>query len=155
MNGPAKTNDYPPLSPMLAIRDAAGAVEFYKRAFGAVEVMRLADPNGKLVHGEFTIGDALVMVAEENPEYNRSPQTLGGTSVILNVYVPDVDALFERAVAAGAKVIFPLSNQFYGDRTGRLEDPFGHMWIFSTRVEEITREEMVRRFEEMMKGGAS
>jgi len=152
MSGSVKPNDYPPLSPMLAIRDAAAAVEFYKRAFGAVEVMRLTDPSGKLVHGEFTIGNALVMVAEENPEYNRSPMTLGGTSVILNVYVPDVDALFERAVAAGAKVIFPLSNQFYGDRTGRLEDPFGHMWIFSTRVEEITREEMVRRFEAMMKG---
>ena len=152
MAEPVKTNDYPPLSPMLAIRDAAAAEEFYKRAFGAVEVMRLAEPSGKLVHGEFMIGDALVMVAEENPEYNRSPQTLGGTSVILNVYVPDVDALFERAVAAGAKVVFPLKNQFYGDRCGRLEDPFGHMWIFSTRVEDITREEMVRRFEAMMKG---
>ncbi len=146
------TNDYPPLSPMLAIRDAAAAVEFYQRAFGAVEVMRMADPSGKLVHGEFKIGDALVMVAEEHPDYNRSPQTLGGTSVILNIYVPDVDALFGRAVAAGAKVIFPLKNQFYGDRCGRLEDPFGHMWIFSTRVEEISREEMVRRFDEMMKG---
>ncbi len=146
------TNDYPALSPMLAIRDAAAAVEFYQQAFGAVEVMRMADPSGKLVHGEFKIGDALVMVAEEHPDYNRSPQTLGGTSVILNIYVPDVDALFERAVAAGAKVIFPLQNQFYGDRCGRLEDPFGHMWIFSTRVEEISREEMVQRFDEMMKG---
>lgn len=146
------TNDYPALSPMLAIRDAAAAVEFYQQAFGAVEVMRMADPSGKLVHGEFKIGDALVMVAEEHPDYNRSPQTLGGTSVILNIYVPDVDALFGRAVAAGAKVIFPLKNQFYGDRCGRLEDPFGHMWIFSTRVEEISREEMVRRFDEMMKG---
>jgi PhnB protein len=154
MSAEARPNDYPPLSPMLAIRDAAAAVEFYKRAFGAVEVMRLQGPDGRLEHGEFQIGDALVMVAEEHPDYNRSPQTLGGTSVILNVYVPDVDALFERAVAAGAKVIFPLKNQFYGDRSGRLEDPYGHMWIFSTRVEEITREEMVRRFDEMVKGAS-
>jgi PhnB protein len=142
--------NYPPASPMLAIRDAAAAMDFYQRAFGAVEVMRMADAEGKVVHGEIRIGQALIMLAEEHPDYNRSPQTLGGTSVIMNVYVPDVDAMFVKATAAGAKVLFPLSDQFYGDRTGRLEDPFGHMWIFSTRIEDVSHEEMQRRFEAMM-----
>lgn len=148
---PLPTN-YPPASPMLAIKDAAAALEFYKKAFGAVEVMRLADPSGAVLHGEFKIGDALFMVAEENPAYNQSPQTLGGTSVILSVYVPDVDAMFERATAAGAKVIFPLRDQFYGDRAGRLQDPFGHLWIFATRIEEVSTEEMQRRMDAMMQG---
>jgi PhnB protein len=145
-------DNYPPASPMLAIRDAAAAMEFYKRAFGAVEVMRMADSDGKVVHGEIRIGQALVMLAEENPDYNRSPQTLGGTSVILNVYVANVDEMFAAATAAGAKVVFPLADQFYGDRSGRLEDPFGHMWIFSTRIEDVSHEEMQRRFAAMMKG---
>jgi PhnB protein len=137
---------------MLAIRNAAAALDFYQRAFGAVEVMRLTDPAGTVVHGEFKIGEALIMVAEENPQFNRSPQTLGGTSVILNVYVPDVDAIFARATAAGAKVVFPISDQFYGDRTGRLEDPFGHMWIFSTRIEDVSPAEMQRRMDALIKG---
>lgn len=148
----AISHDYPAASPMLAIRDAAAAMEFYGRAFGAREVLRLADPTGKVVHGEMLIGEALIMIAEEHPDYNRSPQTLGGTSVIVSVYVEDVDAMFAQATAAGAKVIFPVTNQFYGDRTGRVEDPFGHMWIFATRVEDVSREEMRRRFDAQMQG---
>jgi PhnB protein len=137
-------------TPMLAIRGAAEAIEFYKRAFGAVEVMRLNDPQGMVAHAEIKIGGALVMLAEEHPDYNRSPQTLGGTSVVVMIYVEDVDAVFQRAIDAGAKVVFPLRDQFYGDRSGRLEDPFGHMWIFSTHIDDVPAEEMQRRFDALM-----
>lgn len=135
-------------TPMLAIRDAAGAIEFYKAAFGAVEVMRLTDPEGKVAHGEIKIGEALVMLAEESPQHNHSPQSLGGTTVILHLYVDDADSFADRAIAAGAKVIFPINDQFYGDRSGRLEDPYGHQWIISQHIEDVTPEEMQRRFNE-------
>jgi PhnB protein len=138
-------------TPALIIRGAAEAIEFYKRAFGAVEVMRLADPAGKVAHAEIRIGRALVMLAEEHPAFNRSPQTLGGSSVILALYVDDVDAFATRAVAAGAKVVFPVKDQFYGDRSGRLEDPYGHLWAVATHVEDVPPEEMQRRFDAMMK----
>lgn len=139
--------------PMLAIRGAAAAIEFYKNAFGADELTRLADPAGNVAHGEIRIGRAVVMLAEENPAYNKSPRTLGGSSVILHLYVDDADAVFARAVSLGAKVIFPLSDQFYGDRCGRLEDPFGHLWIISTRKQDVSPDETQRRFDEMMKQG--
>ena len=139
--------------PMLAIRGAATAFEFYKKAFGAEEIARLADPAGNIAHGEIRIGRAVVMLAEENPAFNKSPKTLGGSCVILHLYVDDADAVFARAVSLGAKVVFPLSDQFYGDRSGRLEDPFGHLWIISTRKEDVSPEETQRRFEAMMKQG--
>jgi len=137
-------------TPMLAVRDAAGAIDFYKRAFGAVEVLRLTDPAGKVAHAEVRVGDALVMLAEENPAFNHSPASLGGSTVIISLYVPDVDAFAARAVAAGATVVFPVKDQFYGDRGGRLQDPYGHLWAVATHVEDVSPEEMQRRFDAMM-----
>ena len=137
--------------PAMAVRDAAGAIEFYKKAFGATESLRLTDPAGKVVHAEVKIGNFTVMFGEENPQYNASPETLGGTSVKMVVYVEDVDALFDRATAAGATVKMPLTDEFYGDRMGGLADPYGHQWLFATRKEEVSAEEMQKRFDAMMK----
>jgi PhnB protein len=139
------------ITPMLAIKNAADAIQWYKDVFGAIEVMRLAEPNGTIAHAEIKLGSSLIMLAEEHPDYNRSPDTLKGTSVIFNFYVPDVDVVFERAVSKGAKVIFPVKDQFYGDRSGRVEDPFGHMWIISTAIKKVSHEEMQKQFDEMMK----
>ncbi|HHP7244637.1 MAG TPA: VOC family protein [Elainellaceae cyanobacterium] len=136
-------------TPMLAIRDAARAIEFYKTALGATEIMRLADPTGAIAHAEIQIGDSIIMMAEENPEFNTSPQTLGGSPVILNLYVEDVDALVQQAVDAGARVVFPVKDQFYGDRSGRIVDPFGHIWIISTHIEDVSPDEMQTRFDAM------
>jgi PhnB protein len=129
----------------LIVRDGARAIEFYKSAFGAAELMRHADPSGHIVHAEVRVGDTRIALAEEEGDYNRSPQTLGGSSTVMQLYVDDVDSFAARAVAAGAKVIFPIADLFYGDRTGRLADPFGHLWIVSTHVEEVAPEEMRRR----------
>jgi PhnB protein len=140
--------EYPGVVPYLSVKGAADAIEFYKKAFGATELMRLPGPDGTLGHAEIKIGNALVMLADENPDYgNLSPKTLGGSAVRLHMYVEDVDAFFERAVAAGAKVLIPVADQFYGDRSGRLEDPFGHVWLFSTHIEDVSPEEMQRRME--------
>lgn len=135
----------------LVVRDAPRAIEFYKQAFGASELMRLNDPGGNLIHAQIQIGDSPIDIAPEYAPHNRSPQSLGGSTVPIDLYVEDVDALAERAIALGAKVIFPVADQFYGDRSGRLEDPFGHMWIVSTHKEDLTPEEMARRAEEWMK----
>lgn len=135
----------------LVVRDAPRAIEFYKKAFGAVELMRLNDPSGSVIHAQIKIGDSPIDIAPEYPPHNRSPQSLGGTSAPIALYVEDVDALAERAVAAGARVIFPIADQFYGDRSGRLKDPFGHMWIVSTHKEDLTPDEMARRAEAWMK----
>ncbi|HLO00327.1 MAG TPA: VOC family protein [Pyrinomonadaceae bacterium] len=140
--------EYPGVIPYLSVNDCAAAIEFYKKAFGATEIMRLPMPGGKLGHAEIKIGDALVMLADEFPDYgNLSPKTLGGSAVRLHMYVEDVDAFFEKAVAAGAKILIPLADQFYGDRSGRLEDPFGHVWLVSTHIEDVSPEEMQRRME--------
>ncbi len=136
-------------TPMLAIRDAAQAIEFYQSAFGAIEIMRLIDPTGAIAHAEIQIGDSIIMIAEENPDFNASPQTLGGSPVILSLYVEDVDRLVKRAIDAGAQVIYPVADQFYGDRSGRIVDPFGHLWIVSTHIEDVPLEEMKRRFDIM------
>jgi PhnB protein len=126
---------YERATPYLIITGAANALEFYKKAFGATEIMRIPAPGGKVGHAEIKIGNAIIMLADEFPEMNhRSPQSLGGTPVSILVYVQDVDAFFKRAVAAGAKVLTPVENKFYGDRAGSLEDPFGHQWHFSTHV---------------------
>ena len=140
--------DYAGITPYLSVKGAADAIDFYKKAFGAIEMMRLPNPDGTLGHAEIKIGNALVMLADEYPDYgNLSPKTLGGSSVRLHMYVEDVDAFFEKAVAAGAKVLIPVADQFYGDRSGRLEDPFGHVWLVSTHIEDVAPEEMQKRME--------
>jgi len=139
--------------PYLACRNAAKALEFYAKAFGATEQMRMAAPDGKIGHAEIKIGNALIMLSDEYPEMKvQSPQTIGGTPVGIHVYVPDVDALNERAIAAGATVEREIANQFYGDRSVTLSDPFGHRWFFATHVEDVAPDEMKRRAEAAMKG---
>lgn len=144
--------EYPGITPYLSVKGAAEAIEFYKKGFGAIEMMRLSNPDGTLGHAEIKIGDALIMLADEYPDYgNLSPKTLGGSAVRLHMYVENVDAFFEKALAAGAKVLIPVADQFYGDRSGRLEDPFGHVWLISTHVEDLTPEECDRRMKESSK----
>jgi len=148
---PSSTQSHPQsydgLAPYLCAADAARAIAFYKEAFGATEVMRLADPGGKIGHAEIRIGNALLMLADEHPESgHRSPHTLGGSPVTLHLYVQDVDAVTKRAVAAGATVVRPVADQFYGDRSGQIEDPFGHRWILSTHKEDVTPAEIERRY---------
>ncbi len=143
-------SSYPPLAPAFAVNEAAKAIDFYKAAFGAIELYRLIDPeNGKIGHAEITINGALLMLADEYPEFNKSPKTLYGTTVKLSLMSNDVDADFDRAIKAGASVIRPVTNQFYGHRTGCLRDPFGHEWMISQEVEKVTPEEMQRRWNEM------
>jgi PhnB protein len=137
------------------VRDAPRAIEFYKEAFGATELIRLNDPSGNIVHAQIQIGDSPIDIAPEQGSHNRSPQSLGGSAVPIGLFVEDVDALAERAIAAGAKVIFPIADQFYGDRSGRLEDPFGHMWIVSTHKEDLTPDQMTNRAEAWMQEMAS
>jgi PhnB protein len=132
--------------PYLCLDRAAEGLEFYKKAFGAVERIRMDAPGGKIGHAEILIGDALVMLADEYPDIGFvSPKTLGGTPVHVAIYVEDVDAFARRATAAGATVRRPLRDEFYGDRTGQFEDPFGHQWTFSTHVEDVSPEEMQKR----------
>lgn len=133
------------LIPMLAVRNASDAIEWYKKVFQATETSRLTDTDGTIAHAELRIGDSVIMLAEEHPDYNKSPQTLGGTSVILNLYVADVDNLEKLALKADAKSIFPVADQFYGDRAGRIQDPFGHMWIISKHIKDVSAEEMQRQ----------
>ncbi|MDB5345852.1 MAG: hypothetical protein JWP89_4229 [Schlesneria sp.] len=143
---------YHSVTPYLIVSDAARAVEFYQQAFGAVELMRLDGPNGKIMHAEVKIGDSPVMLADEFPEMDAiSPQTLKGTPVSLMIYVEDVDARFKQAVAAGAKVQREVQDQFYGDRSGTLVDPFGHVWSLATHVEDVTMEQVKERLAQMMK----
>ena len=149
---PAKVNPIPEgyrtVTPYLIIRDAARAIEFYVKAFGAKEVMRMPLPDGKLAHAEIQIGDSMIMMADENPEWGaRSPQALNGTPVGVFLYVPDVDATFQRAVDAGATPTMPPSDMFWGDRYGKLKDPFGHEWSVGTHVEDVPPEEMGKRQE--------
>ena len=145
---------YHSVTPYLYVRDAARAIEFYKEAFGATELMRLPAPGGKVMHAEIKIGDSPVMLADEFPEQGAvSPQSLGGSGVGLMVYVADVDAMARRAVAAGAKEVRPVQDQFYGDRAGTYLDPFGHQWTIATHVEDVPPEEIDRRFAAMMGQG--
>lgn len=137
---------YHTVTPYLTVRGAAKALEFYKAAFDATEVMRFAMPDGTVAHAEVEIGGSRVMLGDEQPGSSaRGPETLGGTTGGLCVYLPNVDAAFAKAVAAGAKVFKPLQDQFYGDRSGTLEDPFGHHWTIATHVEDVTPEEIYRR----------
>jgi PhnB protein len=143
---------YRTATPYLIVKGAADAIEFYQRAFGATEMLRMADPQGRIGHAEIRIGDSVIMLADEHPAMGyRSPRALGGSSVSILLYLEGVDAVFERAVKAGAKALRPVTNQFYGDRSGTLEDPFGHVWTIATHVEDVPPEEMKRRAEAAMK----
>jgi len=144
---------YHAITPYLSVKGAANAIDFYKRAFGAVELVRIPGPDGKIGHAEIRIGDSTIMLADEHPELNQpSPQSLGGTPVGLMVYVERVDEVFKRAVTAGAKELRPVKDQFYGDRSGTLQDPFGHTWTVATHIEDIPPEEMRRRIEKYSQG---
>ncbi|OWK36601.1 VOC family protein [Fimbriiglobus ruber] len=144
---------YHTVTPYLYVHDTAAAIDFYVKAFGATEVMRMPGPGGSVVHAEIQIGTSRVMMADENPEWgNKSPRTLGGTSAGYCLYVEDADAVFARAVAAGATVKRPMADQFYGDRSGTVTDPFGQMWTIATHTEDLSPEEMQARMDAMMKG---
>jgi PhnB protein len=143
---------YHSVTPYLVISAAAAALEFYKKSFGATELLRMDAPGGKIAHAEIKIGDSPIMLADEHPDMGyRSPQAIGGTPVSIMIYVEDVDAVFNRTVAAGAKVRQPVKDQFYGDRSGTVEDPFGHVWTIATHKEDLTPEEIGKRAQEWMK----
>jgi uncharacterized glyoxalase superfamily protein PhnB len=130
------------ITPHLIVRNAAQAVEFYQKAFGAQVLHVHHMPNGKIMHAQLRVGDYVFMLADEFPEMGgKEPETLGGSPVYLHVYVDNVDALFEQAVAAGAKVTMPLANQFWGDRYGQVVDPYGHRWSLGMHIEDVTQEE--------------
>jgi len=146
------------ITPHLAVRDAAKAIEFYRKAFGAEVRGDNRTPDGKVMHAELRVGDSAFYLADEFPGMGScsSPQTVGGTTITLNLYTENVDHLFQQAVDAGATVLMPLANQFWGDRYGQLKDPFGHTWALGQHVEDLTPEEMERRgrevFAQMAKG---
>ena len=137
---------YHTATPYLIVKDAARAIEFYKKAFGATELMRMPGPGGKIGHAEIKIGDSPIMLADEVPGMGfRSPESLGGSPISILLYVEDVDVVFSEALAAGAKVQRPVADQFYGDRTGGVTDPFGHVWYIATHKEDVSPEEMTKR----------
>jgi PhnB protein len=141
---------YHNVTPYLYVRAAANAIDFYKNVFGATEIMRMPGSNGKIMHAELRFGDSVVMLADENPQSGiMSPQTIGGYSVGLHLYVENADAVIQKAVESGAKLLRPIKNQFYGDRSGSLLDPFGHMWNVATHVEDVSPEEMKKRMAAM------
>lgn len=134
------------VTPHIVVRGASEAIEFYKAAFGAKERNRMAGPDGKLMHAEIQIGDSILMLSDEFPEMgSRSPQSLGGSPSGLMIYTKNVDALFERATKAGAKVQMPVADMFWGDRYGKLEDPYGHSWAVATHIEDLSNKEMQKR----------
>ena len=142
---------YPQVTPYLCVEGANRAIEWYSTVFGARERMRMGAPDGRVGHAELEIGDSLLMLADEFPEMGmRSPKAVGGTPVTISVYLDDVDGAFERAVQGGAKPLRQIENQFYGDRTGQFEDPFGHRWSIATHVEDVPPDEMERRAAEAM-----
>jgi PhnB protein len=141
---------YNTLSPSLIVDGAADAIEFYKRAFGATERGTMHGPDGKIAHAELQLGDSVLMLADEFPDAGaKGPSAYGGSPVSLTVYVEDVDATFERAAEAGATVVWPLENKFYGDRAATFDDPFGHRWTINSHVEDVSPEEMGRRAAEI------
>ena len=144
---------YPRITPYLHVEGADAAIEFYSNVLGAQERMRMPAPGGKIGHAEITFGESVVMLADEFPDMGvLSPTTIGGSPVTINLYVEDVDAVFDAALAAGATSVRPLQNEFYGDRTGQFEDPFGHRWNIATHVEDVPPDEMEKRMAEVMGG---
>ncbi|HEX9256152.1 MAG TPA: VOC family protein [Candidatus Angelobacter sp.] len=137
------------VTPALVVRDAAKAIDFYKKALGAQELVRMPGPDGKIMHAELKIGDSIIFLSDENPQMNvKSPQTLGGSTCTLNVYVPNVDEQFKQAIAAGGKESMPVADQFWGDRYGTLTDPFGYTWGIATHKEDLSPAEMGERAQE-------
>jgi len=145
---------YHTATPYLILKGAARAIDYYKKAFGATELMRMPGPDGKLGHAEIRIGDSILMLADEFPEMDaRSPESFGGSPMFLMLYVEDVDAQFAQALAAGGTEVRPLQDQFYGDRSGTLRDPFGYQWTLATHKEDVPPEEMQKRAEAATKQG--
>ncbi len=143
---PFQAPDYHTVTPSIAIKGAAEAIEFYKRAFNATELHRMASPDGTVMHAEIQIGDARIMVSDEFPDWGvLSAKTIGGSPTTLYIYCEDVDAMTKQAVAAGAKELQPVTDQFWGDRSGKIEDPFGYRWGLATHIEDVSPEEMDRR----------
>src|ERR1017187_1089216 len=152
MTAQAIPKGYHPITPYMTVRDAARAIEFYKQAFGAVEKGVMKGPDGKIMHAELRIGDSIFMLADEFPQYgSMSPPSTGGSGMGLHIYVEDVDSAFDRAVRAGASVDMPVSDMFWGDRYGKLADPFGHKWSIATHKADLSMEEMAEGAKEMMK----
>lgn len=134
------------VTPYLYVRGATAAIDFYKSVFGATEVVRMSGPDGRMMHAELRIGDSIVMLGDENPQMGMlSPQTVGGYSSGLHVYVENADAVVQKMIDSGAKVLRPIKNQFYGDRSASLLDPFGHLWSVATHIEDVSPEEMKKR----------
>ena len=135
------------VTPAIVVRDAAKAIDFYKRALGAQELMRMPGPDGKIMHAELRIGDSVIFISDENPQMGnvKSPQSLGGCTVSLNVYVPNVDEVFKQAIAAGGKEAMAVADQFWGDRYGNFIDPFGFSWGVATHKEDLSQQEMGKR----------
>jgi PhnB protein len=141
---------YHTLTPYMTVRDAARAIEFYKQAFGAVERGIMKGPDGKIMHAELMIGDSIVMLADEFPEYGSlSPQSTGGSGMGLHIYVEDADSAFDRAVKAGATIEMPIGDMFWGDRYGKLADPFGHKWSIATHKQDLSLDEMMEGMKQM------
>jgi PhnB protein len=146
-------SEYPRVTPYLSVDGAADAIDFYRDVLGATERGRMAGPDGKIGHAELTIGDSVIMLSDAFPEMGApTPQALGGSAVTVMVYVEDVDDVFGRAIQRGAKQISPVQDQFYGDRSGQFEDPFGHRWNVATHVEDVPPDEMEKRAAQAMGG---
>jgi len=144
--------DYNSVTPYLVIRGAARAIDFYKKVLGAVETVRMPGPDGKIGHAELKIGNSHVMLADESPQMgpgHTAPETVGGSPVSLYVYLPDVDRVVQRAKDEGAKILKPVQDQFYGDRSGFFQDPFGHLWGIATHVEDVSPEQMKERMKNL------
>lgn len=142
-------SSYKTVTPKIFVKNAEKALEFYNRAFGAETEMKLSDDSGRIVHAEFKLADTIIMLAEEDPGLNKAPTSVGSVSVVLQLYVPDVEGFFEEALRAGAEEVFPIASQFYGDRAGRLRDPFGHEWIIATHEEDVPFRELEKRFHQL------
>lgn len=144
---------YHSVTPHIIVNDAGKAIEFYKKVFNATELFRMPDPQGKIAHAEIKIGNSIIMLADEFPEMEaRSPQAYGGSPITICLYVEDVDTIFNQAIRDGAQVVRPLKDQFYGDRSGTIKDPFGHKWTIATHIEDVTPEEMDKRCSAAMQG---
>lgn len=144
---------YQRITPYLICRDASRAIKFYEKHFNAKEIYRLASSDGKIMHGELDFSDCRIMISDEFEQAGiKSPLSLGGTPVSINIYIDDTDVIFEHMVLDGCEILSPMENQFHGDRSGKLRDPFGHIWHIANNIEDVSPDEIKRRFEQMMKG---